>query len=356
MKKITSLFAAAVALLMFVSCGKKIDTTTWLTSLEDGKIAAKKENKKILLFFSTDDSDGLSSTLKETIFKTDNFIQTFTAQFVLVNIDFSESRFEKAQQNPESEEISQKELKKMQDALYADMRAANLYNIQATPWFIILTKQGYAISQLAFDAEDDFETVTAAFNAEEETLKLFDSYLAKIEKGSKDEKIAAIDAIYEMTDPFLRYHISDLSKKLIYLDRNNETGLCGKHILALAYAKATDAYLNNTPEKASEEFALTAQNKLLLPIEKQQSFYLAAYLLAQNGSTDYPKIKDYFQSAYNAAPESEEAAQIKAMIAIVEERMASAEELYSEPDFAGQEPDNQPENQNSDEPANASAE
>ena len=49
MKKLISLFAGICLAFSLLSCGGKIDTSGWITNLEDAKKAAAKENKKIFL-------------------------------------------------------------------------------------------------------------------------------------------------------------------------------------------------------------------------------------------------------------------------------------------------------------------
>ena len=51
MKKLVTIAASLFLALSLISCGKKIDSSTWLSDFDDAKKAAQTEDKKIFLFF-----------------------------------------------------------------------------------------------------------------------------------------------------------------------------------------------------------------------------------------------------------------------------------------------------------------
>ena len=118
MKKLFNFVAAVFAVsFVLVGCSKNeektvrkpsenIDSSTWIDNLIDGKAAAEKEDKKIFLFFSGDDQDQSSAELKGKIFNLDGFISEMTGKYVLVNLDFSNSLFDKASADPLASEVS----------------------------------------------------------------------------------------------------------------------------------------------------------------------------------------------------------------------------------------------------------
>lgn len=292
MKKFTIIASAILLAFSLVSC-KKIDSSAWLSNLDDAKKAASNENKKIFLFFSADDMDEVSADLKQRVFNTEEFIKTYTEKYVLVNLDYSDSRYEAEQ-----------------DGLRGDMKIFEKYNAQGVPYFLIISKEGYVITSLAFETGADLDTARITFEEAEETIASFDEKLAKTKNGTKEERLAAINDIFDNTDAARAYHLTPLNKLYLSLDKNNETGECAKHLIALSYAKAEDYFLDDEPVKASEEFASLAKNKILKPEEKQMAYYTSGYFLAQTGSTEYEKIKDLFQKAYDAAPDTDEAQNI----------------------------------------------
>lgn len=294
MKKLITLASAILLSLALVSCGKKIDSTGWLSNLEDGKKAASAEGKKILLFFSTDDSDKKSANLKNQVFKTEEFLKAYTEKYILVNLDYSNERYNSAP-----------------DGIKKDLRTFDVYSAKGTPYFLVLSAEGYVITPLAFNDDTDFATVRTTFNEAEEAINKFDELLEKTKTGTTEEKLAAINEIVENTDPSVSYHLTPLNKLYLSLDKGNKTGDSLKHLIAITYAKAEDHFLDNEPEKASEEFVKLSKNKILSEEDRQIAFYTAGYLLASSGSNNLEKILSYFQKAYDINPESEAAKNIK---------------------------------------------
>lgn len=338
MKKTMRLFGIMmVAAVMFTACSKKVnvDSSKWIDNLADGKAAAQNENKKIILFFSADDNDEVSTSLKAKVFNTDAFLSTITPNYVLVNLDFSKSLFDKTKTDDTSSKDDVKAAAELEKKLKANMRDATFYNVQGSPTVIILTKEGYVVTPIVVeDTLDSVESFTNLIEEKKADIEKFDTMLAATDAGTKEEQIKAIDALYEATDPQMRYLLSDLSEKLINLDKKNTSGFCGKHIIACANVEAMKAYIDGDSDAASKAFAKAAKNKLLSDDEKQQSFYTAGYLLGQSGSNDFKAMKKYFQSAYDVKPDSEHADQIKQMISIVENMEAQEAEQAKAKDAA----------------------
>ena len=297
MKKLISLFAGICLAFSLLSCGGKIDTSGWITSLEDAKKAAAKENKKIFLFFSEDEGDKRSEELKNKLFNTKEFIETYTEKYVLVNLDYSESRFDNNH-----------------EGLQRDMRIFRAYDVPGTPHFLILSAEGYVIYKLAFDDGADLDTARVTFGSAEDTIKAFDELLEKTKKGTKEEKMAAINEIVDKTESQVLLHLAPLNKLYLSLDKNNETEFYTKHLFLLTNAKACELFFDNEPEKASEEFVKLSKNKILKDEERQEALYTAGYLLSLGGSEDLRKILSYFQEAYDIAPESEASMVLKQYI------------------------------------------
>ena len=321
MKKLSGLAVIlAAAAVLFTACSKtpKIDSSKWIDNLEDGLTAAAKENKRVFVFFSVDDQDGISADLKSAVFNTEDFISSKTADFVLVNLDYSNSLFEEIDAKQNGTEEEQKEAEALSDKIQRNMVTINMYNVESSPAFYILSKEGYVESILDITSEDDtLEAVNNKFEEKKASLESFDNLLAATAKGSKSEKVQAIDALFEAAAPQLRQVLTPLSEQLVKLDPKNESGFVGKHVIAIANAKAIRAYVQQDPETASAEFVKAGDNQYVSAEDRQGAYYTAGYLLAQSGSQDYQAIKDLFQKSYDAAPESEHAAQIKQMMGFV---------------------------------------
>lgn len=334
MKKIMkTVFAALMALALFAGCsGKKnirevrkpsenIDSTAWIDNLIDGKAAAVKENKRVFLFFSGDDQDGSSAELKEKIFNTSDFMDEMLKSYVLVNLDFSNSLYDQAAAEPDADEETKAKAAELWVKLEENMRDASVYNIEATPAFFLLTKDGYVITQVEFEkkpekTEEVFEVLTGLT----ETIAEYENTLESCRTGKTEDRLTAINKLFDMTEPQLRYLLTDLSAEYIKLDKKNKTGMAGAHVVAMANANAVQYYLDQDPLSASEEFAKAAESKYLKPDQKQQCYYTAGYLFAQSGTEDYAKVRDYFEKAYEADPESPYAETIQSMMRMMEER------------------------------------
>ncbi len=292
--KVKAFVVSSTLALTLISCGANIDSSGWLTNLDDAKKAAQDENKKIFLFFSEDEGDGQSRDLKEKIFNTEDFIKAYTEKYVLVNLDYSNSRYDSDQKN-----------------LQRDIKLFELFRVPKTPHFFILSAEGYVIAPVAIEGNDDLDAVRLSFAELEPQISAFEENLAKIKVGTKEEKMAAINEICESTNTEYFYHLTPLNKLYLSLDKTNETENYLNHLVALAYAKAEDYYLEEDYEKACEEFAKLAKNKYITNDDRQMALFTAARLLAQSGSKDLNKIKDYLKQSYDLNPESELAGELK---------------------------------------------
>lgn len=335
MKKFTKVLALLIAgMFLVIGCSKNesqkvrkpsanIDSSKWIDNLIDGKAAAEKENKKIFLFFSADDQDATSKQFKDNVFNTPEFLEVATKDYVLVNLDFSNSLFESAQANPIATEEEQKSATELMARLEENMKDASIYNVQASPSFFLLTKEGYVIDEIIFkEVLKNIDEFTNEMNSRAEKFAEYMNVLDSTKSGKVTERVSAIERLFDITPNNQRYPLKSFSKLVLDIDKKNESGVVGKHAIALANANAMEHYMNRDAESASEEFAKLSKNKFLTAQEKQQCFYTAGYLLSQSGSMNYSKIKEYFQNAYDADPESQYAATIQAMVKSVEEMEA----------------------------------
>lgn len=349
MKKIAKIVVLSASLIMLLaSCSKKnvnktrkpsenIDSSVWIDNLIDGKAAAKKENKKIFLFFSGDDQDGASLEMKNDVFLTQDFLDKYTQKYVLVNLDFSNSLFEASKADPLATDEEKNAAGQIEERLQENMRDASLYDIQGTPAFYILTKEGYVITEVIFeDKVSSIEQVDSAFENLTETIAIYENTMESTKTGSDADRLNAIENLFEITDSQHRYLLVDFSALFIKLDKKNETGKVGKHVVAIANANAVQAYMNSDPLAASDQFANAAKSKYLKAEEKQQCYYTAGYLYAQSNATDFAKIKSYFEKAYEADPESPYAETIMGMVKMLEERIAESEYKAQESDTSNE--------------------
>jgi thioredoxin-related protein len=315
-----------VAALIITSCGGvKADEYGWYHDYAAAKETAKKEHKNMLLFISSLDSDGKSAKLKKEIFDTDDFKNSVAKDYVCINLDFSQNEYAKSQVGPDATEKEKKDAKEIEDRFDKNMRIVTGYNIQETPALFLTTKEGYLISTVVYNETiakpSDFSTLVAG---KADDIKKVTGMVSAIDAASAVEKAKAIDVLYEATEPENRYLLADLIGQFTQLDKNNTTGLAGKYTLASANVTAQNAFMDKKYDVAVTAFVTAAGSDVLSSDEKQQAYYTAAYTMANTGSTDYDKIGQYFQAAYDASPGSAYASQIAQMIDMVKAMKASA--------------------------------
>ncbi len=341
MKKFAYTVLALLALSVFLAgCGKnaKLDTSHCTSDFEGGISAALRENKQIILFFSSDE-DEKSPALKENLLETADFLTALTEKYVLVNLDFSASRFESVMAPvPEDSKREEKAQAEARARLTKDMKTAMAVAAQGSPAFYLLTKEGYPVAAFAIDAEATAGEFVASMNEQtKDALEAYTKLLSAADSATGSDKVRALDAVFEATNAEWRYLVLSFSRQIVQLDKNNDSGVVGKHILALANGRATDLFLEQDVKGASAEFVNAAQNALLTAEEKQEAYYTAGYLLAQGGSTDYDAIQGLLQLAYDAAPESAHAADVRLLINAVAERIAMQQEMQKDVELSADE-------------------
>lgn len=320
MKKLFTTFTIISILLFLFGCDKAptIDTSTWTDDFEGAKVAAQKGGKEILLLIGTGDENpqnapelGYPEFRKDVLFS-EEFVSAMTKKYVLVNLDYNETLF----QNVFGGEDEEAE-KKLVDAL----KYANIYACDHLPAVSILSAEGFIETQFYLDEEEtlpkNVDEFYALINSYNEDILLAKALIEATKKGSVEERIAAMDDFYEVTRPDVRGTTIEMSRKIVELDKDNKTGLVPKHLFAIADTEFYNALYENNPKAALKAVEKICENKNLLPDDKQQLYFSYAYLLAQSGYPDYEEIKYYFQKAYDVAPNSEHAPQVKTFLEFV---------------------------------------
>jgi len=334
MKKVISFVFAAVLLFgVFISCGN----AKWINNLEEGKSLAEKGNKSIFLNF-TSDSDELSNRLDEIAFKDKKFLNKYSKNFVFVNIDFSD-RLKAENLNPNSTAEEKLAAQKIIEETSESMKIAEKYVIKNLPTALILSKEGFVITQLeffeinpSFDPNspnaskaplddvlivDNREKIEGKFDETVIVAKEFKNNLKiATSNGKIEDRVMAIDEIFDNTDFNYRYLLRDLNQIAIDIDKENISGSFGKHAVALANAKAVDA--GEDYSKAAEIFIEAAENKKLQPEDRQLMYYQAAMSAFRAGPQNNELVKKYVQESIKVAPESEQVELLNSIIKYID--------------------------------------
>lgn len=343
MKKFLAIAAAFSAVLAFSSCSKKTqaDEFGWFSNFDDAKKAASSGNKQIILYFSALEQGSKSEKLNSRIFRTNEFKEKFSPEYIFCNLDFSTNRFNEVYQNKEAEtspdtedsafkeeknskKRNAKENERLQSQLSTDMALANSYAVQSFPEVYLVTKQGYMISPVLLEEFYDIDDFQNEIAKTAERKQRVSQLLATISAGKKADVLSAIDEFYTSTDENYKFLLAELSEKYIKLDKNNQSGKTVDHIFALANSRAQIALFEQDYEKAEKELASPLSYKILTAENRQQVYYSLGYFLAMSGSSDYDKMTEYFQKSYDEAPESEYAESIQDALNAVSEQKSQS--------------------------------
>ena len=315
MKKLfISFITIILAATLFISCGSKAITDDYgcFVSYDDAVDNAKKKKQPLLVFFTSEGDDEQSTQIISAIFKDSAFASDILKNYSVYHADFSEKAFSKSNA-PENATKEQQELANTYTyVIQNNYQYAMLFGVDAMPAIFLCTKEGFVVDRLPDDEKIlNLQGLKNALDSYSEDLASFDAMVAETSKGSAIKKVEAIDTLYRATADEYQLFLYPLVKTAVELDKNNESGLCGKFVVAAAEAEALSAYSQGDVETAVSQYLKAADNKFVRAEDKQECFYTAAYLVAYNGSEDYEGIITYLQTAYDLAPDSAKAPAIK---------------------------------------------
>lgn len=305
---------------ILVSCGKAVtDKNGCFTDIDEAAKNAQKKNQDILVVLTTGEDDDSSKAFCDGVLAAEDFKQKVASKYSVVNMNFSESSYQKTVVKPEDDKKTQEAAAQYADIMFKNAKVASMLNVKNPPAAYIMTKEQYLITEVIF--ENDVATVddfVLALQKYDDSCAKFNEKVKATQKGSVAEKVAAIDDLFESTPEDSKVFLSELISQVPEIDKKNETGLVSKYLLASANSKATSLYISGNINEAIMCFVHICDNSFLEPAHKQQSYYMAAYLLAMSGSEDYNIMIDYLKKSIDADPESENVAGIEMFMGYVE--------------------------------------
>ncbi len=322
MKKIIS--AAAFALLAFflVSCGKKIDSSTWIDSISYAQKVAREQKKNMIVFVSALDSNPMSKAIYDNVFSKEEFIKKYAENFVLAHLDFSDSLYAASEVDEKASKSKKKAAEELKAKLDENFKLVQFYNVPEPLALLIFSKDGYFIKELDVADEQSMQDIDDYLEASKEEFVKFDELVEKAKSGTKEEKIDAINTLFNITSYDRNYALCHFAEDFIKLDPENSSGKVFEYLQCIAYKNSFDRLYEGDVVGAGEEFAKIAENPVLKPREKQDAYFSAAYYLASANYNDYALIKDYLERAYTADSNSELAPTILSAINQVEMAIA----------------------------------
>ena len=305
------------AAMILTGCAEKTDKYGFYDDFDAAMNAAQKKNKVIFLAITTSDfEENNSAAFLSNVLKTEKFMEYAKDSFVCVNLDFSEEKYMKAYPEDNSSEplsgSKQKEVDKFRKKYERDMMFANIYAAEEVPVALLLTKEGYVLDELNCDSSiikpEDFISL---IESDREMIEKNKALHAKVNEGSAQEKLAAIDDLYDSTPIKYRTLLENMINQFLELDKNNETGKKGKYVVAKANVDGQHAMLQGDLEGAVSALGGIISSDYTSNDEKQQAYFITVQLLMQTNSSDVDRMLDLMQKAYECNTESELAAQIQ---------------------------------------------
>lgn len=315
MKKNGFLVCLAGAVMVLASCGGNIDKNGWYTDFDAAKKAAQAKNKNILLFVNSDNDVPGSSVGVKALTESGEFTLDLEAEYACVHFAFVDMMKVMQGADMNATNAEQKAAEKARETMMKQFAIADLYTVQETPAIVLISKDGYYITSVTCDYDSSSPAGYAALvRSEEPVVTEFVKKVVKTEKGNDKARIAAIDELYESASENQRLAMVDLSRKLVKLDKKNESGLVTKHLFSIANAEAFNLITKHDFEGAVKMYVKYAADKRLNPVDSQALYFMAASVCAKSGTSDIDRIIGFLNLAIKAAPESESVSNIQSII------------------------------------------
>lgn len=327
MKKLTLALFTIIASLFIISCGKaKTDAYGCYYDFDEATAVANKKNQDIMVIITLDGDDDQSTDFMNKVVRDPKFKDDIASKYAVVCMDFSQKSYEATVAAEGADAAAKKAAEENANRMQKNTRVATILNASETPVIFLLSKEQYLINGLFYDDEnrtlDGFkEALAAKTSSVDDMHKMI--YQTKI--GTAEEKIAAIDALFEATSPSYRLLLLDLIDSVKSLDPTNKSGLVGKYVYEAAAAKSDKALIDGDVKKAVQYFIDVAEEEFVPAESKQQALYTAAYMSSMSELEEIPVVISYLEKSIQYAPDSEDVPAIKRVIAALQEQQNQTE-------------------------------
>ncbi len=318
MKKIGVIAGALVLALGLCSCGAKPNANGWYDDFESAKKACGASKAVVLLV--TSEGDPVESAVGiKTLTETPDFAKAVSDKFIPCHFNFSQEAIDATVPAENATEKEQKAAEAKRAKLQKNFETATMYAVETTPTIVLISSDGYWITSLNLrfesDSVDGYAADLKEYTDEVEEMK---NLVKNTKKGSVEDKVKAIDALFNTQPEACQIFMKDLVKKVPAMDKKNKSGLVGKYVVASANTDAYGFIVNGEVQKAVDVLTKSAENKALTPIESQSLYYFAANILAQSNSSDFDQIIALLNKAIEVAPESQYNSELKNVIDYVQ--------------------------------------
>lgn len=324
-KKILSVFLGLSLALLFVSCGKKLPSTDefgFYNDMDSAVKTARKENKNILLYVTMEGFDNQSGTFVSEVLHSPEYKSLFGKDFVSVHFDFGSEIYNKTDSSKATTEAEKKQIEEFNAQITKNVTLARSLNIQRSPCVFIMTEDGYAFADEAFNEEEEdslkvFSSVqnlknfVNGFDTDFEVIK---DLVNATKKGSAQSRVYAIEDLYQTVDDKYVPSMKELFRSVPEIDRKNESGLVSTLYCVYVFSELTDYTLINDFASAVIVCRQAVNSGYLEGEELQQIYFLLSQMLIQTGSNDYSEILGCLRKSIDAAPESALSDELRLML------------------------------------------
>lgn len=317
MKKLTLVLFTIITAAFFISCGKKsaVDANGCYNDIDEAVIAAEKNNQDLMIIITMEKTDDSSEDFLNKVVRVPAFKKDIASKYTVALMDFSQSSYEATVVKEDSDEAAKKTAEKLADILQRNTKYAMKLNIEETPVIFILSKEQYLITGLFYDDENrSLDGFKALLDEKSSIIDSMHKMIYQTKIGNSDEKVQAINELYEATNPNYRYMLLELLDSVKKLDPSDKSGLLGKYMYATAEAKSAIAAINGDVKASVQAFIDIENEEAIAPELRQQGLYTAAYMCSVSGLEEPSVIVGYLERAVKLAPESDDAAAIRRVI------------------------------------------
>ncbi|MCR4735019.1 MAG: hypothetical protein K5829_08460 [Treponema sp.] len=287
--------------------------------------SATNDNKNILLVITMNGDDPESDKFTEDFFKSNDYKSKIASNYTMLHFDLGQKTFERTVAGANASKKEQEAADEFAEILQMNCRFAELLAVNYTPCLFVLTKQGYFITQIpTTPGEYSPSKILPIIESFNNMILEFNELAAASEKGSVEERVKAIDTLYERTDESHRILLMDLTRKVVDIDFDNKSGLLSKYLFETAINLAMYCSMDNDIEGAVKCMVSVCSNQNLEPKDKQNAWYMAAYILLSSYSTDFTSILTYLEAALMSDPDSDFAPQIQQLYDYVKNTVESS--------------------------------
>ena len=329
MKKLTLALFTLLAAALLISCGKtNTDAYGCYADIDDAAAYANKKNQDIMIIVTLDGDDEQSADFLEKVVRAPSFKEEIASKYAVVSMDFSKKAYEATVAAEDADAAAKKAAENKANLMQKNTRIATVLNVSDTPVIYILSKEQYLITGLFYDDENrSVEGFKATLDEKASLISDMHKMIYQTKIGNAEEKIAAIDALYEATSPSFRILLLDLVDSVKKLDPSNKSGLVGKYMYEAAAAKSDKALLDGNVRGAVDAFVNIADEAVIPAESRQQALYTAAYMSSMAELDELDVVLGYLEKSISLAPESED---VPAIQRVIEALKAQAQNEASE--------------------------